>query len=226
MSALPLDDVPAIKVYLDLPLFGDRAPEGGPQELARRQAEDVASQIFAPVVVGAAEELPRVVAELEREGCLAHDESVALFGFSAGGAAALVALEDGKVRVRSTVIVNASTGLTASVRAFERATKGTYRWTAEARALASRTDAPKRAAAIAAPTPPPAILLVQGAADEMVPPADATELYEALAPFYEKGDYAQRLRLDVVAGMGHAWAADTANVARLRAEIGDWFLRF
>ena len=38
MEALPLDDVAAIKVYTGLPLFGQRAPEGGMQELARRQS--------------------------------------------------------------------------------------------------------------------------------------------------------------------------------------------
>src|SRR5690348_6637870 len=41
MQALPLDDVPAVKVYLGLPLFGQRAPAAGMDELARRQKEDV-----------------------------------------------------------------------------------------------------------------------------------------------------------------------------------------
>src|SRR5262249_32918078 len=33
LQALPLDDVPAAKVYLGLPLFGKRAPAGGVDEL-------------------------------------------------------------------------------------------------------------------------------------------------------------------------------------------------
>jgi hypothetical protein len=37
MEALPLDDVPAVKVYLGLPLFGARAPSGGPGELVQLQ---------------------------------------------------------------------------------------------------------------------------------------------------------------------------------------------
>ena len=53
MDALPLDDVDAVKVYLGLPLFGARAPAGGMKELARRQAEDVGTEVFKPVVVGA-----------------------------------------------------------------------------------------------------------------------------------------------------------------------------
>src|SRR5688572_18444380 len=39
MTVLPLDEVPAVKVYLGLPMFGTRAlPEG---ELARRQKQDL-----------------------------------------------------------------------------------------------------------------------------------------------------------------------------------------
>jgi hypothetical protein len=38
--ALPLDEVPAIKVYLGLPLFGARAPKAGEKSLAERQHED------------------------------------------------------------------------------------------------------------------------------------------------------------------------------------------
>jgi hypothetical protein len=36
MEALPLDDVPAVKVYLGLPLFGARAPAGRAESLAQR----------------------------------------------------------------------------------------------------------------------------------------------------------------------------------------------
>ena len=57
MKALPLDEVPSIKVYLGLPLFGVRAPSDGAESLAQRQAEDYALQIFEPVIVGAAQEL-------------------------------------------------------------------------------------------------------------------------------------------------------------------------
>jgi hypothetical protein len=76
MKDLPLDNVPAVKVYLGLPLFGARAPAAGTQSLAQRQAQDYALQIFEPVVVGAARELPAVLDELRRLGCLRpHDRS-------------------------------------------------------------------------------------------------------------------------------------------------------
>ena len=45
MTALPLDDAPALKIYLGLPLFGERAPADGMKEVVRRQAE--AAQIIS-----------------------------------------------------------------------------------------------------------------------------------------------------------------------------------
>ena len=69
MDALPLDDVPAIKVYLGLPLFGKRAEAGGVEALKKRQETDVALRIFEPVVAGAAKELPAGVEALRNDGC-------------------------------------------------------------------------------------------------------------------------------------------------------------
>ena len=45
MKALPLDEVAAVKVYLGLPLFAERAPSGDSETLAQRQAADYASLI-------------------------------------------------------------------------------------------------------------------------------------------------------------------------------------
>lgn len=80
MAALPLDDVPAVKVYLGLPLFGARSPAGGTEEMIRRQTQDVASLIFEPVVMGAAGELPAVRNALRARHCLAPGAKIGLFG--------------------------------------------------------------------------------------------------------------------------------------------------
>jgi predicted esterase len=107
-NALPLDDVPAVKVYLGLPLLGARAPSKDEEPLAQRQAEDYALRIFEPIVVGAAHELPVVLVELRQLHCLRAHERVGLFGFSGGGAAALVALTEARTQVGAAVVVNAS----------------------------------------------------------------------------------------------------------------------
>ncbi|MET0532812.1 MAG: prolyl oligopeptidase family serine peptidase [Steroidobacter sp.] len=220
MDALPLDDVPAVKVYLGLPMFGARTLAQG--ELARRQQEDLGKLVFEPVVMGGAKELASVVRALEQRGCKRTGDAIGLFGFSAGGAAVLYALAEADVRVGVAVTLNASTGLTASVNAYERATKKSYVWTDGTRGLALRSDAVGRAKDIAAGEPPPALLIIHGAEDAMLTPSVAVSLHEALLPLYAGKHASQRLQLTVVPGLAHAWA-NTGNVETLRSSIAAWF---
>ncbi|MDH5823717.1 prolyl oligopeptidase family serine peptidase [Luteimonas sp. RD2P54] len=221
MALLPLDDVPAVKVYLGLPLHGARAPAAG--ELARRQAEDLASGVFEPVVMAGARELPAVVAALRAAGCARPGAAVGLFGFSAGGAAVFHALAERDVAVSAAVVLNASTGLGASVDAWERATGGSYAWNDRARALAARSDVVSRAADIAAGDPPPALLIAHGAEDAMVAGGHPQAAETALRPYY-RGPHATRLQLQVVEGMAHA-PAGSAALGALQAEVAAWFSR-
>ena len=224
MALLPLDEVPAVKVYLGLPMFGQRAPEK-PGTLAQRQAEDLAKGVFEPVVMGAARELPGVVDALRRQGCLQAGQGIGLFGFSAGGAAALYALAERGAPVDAAVVLNASTGLSASVAAYERAVGRKFEWTPETRALARRSDAIVRAADIARGAPPPALLIVHGAKDAMVAETGADALYRVLVPHYAGHDAAGRLKLEIVPDLPHAMRA-TGDIERVRALAGAWFLRF
>ncbi|WP_157786200.1 prolyl oligopeptidase family serine peptidase [Dyella japonica] len=221
MDALPLDEVDAVKVYLGLPLFGARAPEGGMKEVARRQGEDVGLLVFKPVVVGAANELPNVVDALQKNACMPHGASVALVGFSAGGAAALDALSQGKVAIDAAVFINASTGLSASVQAYEKATGKTYAWSPASRELAKDTDAAGHAREIAAHQP--ALLFLQGADDAVIDSHGASELFDSLKPFYD--GRSQRLQFTRPTGMSHQWAADPVTLAEVRKATGDWFAR-
>lgn len=218
MDALPLDDVDAVKVYPGLPLFGMRAPAGGMKEVARRQGEDVGLLVYKPVVAGAAEELPVLVNALQRHGCMTHDSSIALVGFSAGGAAVLDALSQGKIAIDAAVFINASTGLSASIQAYEKATGKTYAWSPASRQLAQQTDAVEHAAEIAHRHP--ALLFLQGADDTVIDSAAVTQLVERLKPQYEGRP--QPLRLERPAGMTHAWANDPVALATVRKATGDW----
>jgi predicted esterase len=221
MEALPLDEVPAIKVYLGLPQFGARAAPGDREDMVRRQAEDLGRLVFEPVVMGAARELPSVIAALQELQCVRTQDKVGLFGFSAGGAAALFALAEGKAPVGTAVLVNASTGLTASVAAYERATKKEYVWTDYTRELARRTDAIQRAGDIARNHP--SLLILHGTNDAMLTSQNAVALRDALAPYYQTAGSEQRLRLTLIEGLSHGWA-DSAHVSELRRAIADWFL--
>jgi pimeloyl-ACP methyl ester carboxylesterase len=220
MEALPLDEVPALKVYLGLPQFGARERPGGREDMIRRQTEDLGRLVFEPIVVGAAQELASVITALQQLSCLRARDKIGLFGFSAGGAAALIALAEAKAPVASVVIVNASTGLTASVEAYERATKQQYQWSDRTRALARRTDAVERAADIARDHP--ALLIVQGKDDAMLTAKNAVALRDALSPYYRNSRDEQRLRLALVDGLSHGWV-DSDHSGELRRAIADWF---
>jgi dienelactone hydrolase len=220
MAALPLDDVPAIKIYLGLPQFGAREAPGGREDMMRRQNEDLGRLVFEPVVVGAAQELPSVIAALQELQCVRAQDKIGLFGFSAGGAAALLALAEGKTPIGTAVVVNASTGLTASVQAYERATKKQYIWSDYTRELARRTDAVQRAADIARDCP--SLLILHGTTDVMLPAQNVLALRDALAPFYRPAGNEQRLRVNLIDGLSHGWA-DSTHADELRQTIAEWF---
>lgn len=221
MAALPLDEVPAVKVYLGLPLFGERALPGGMKELARRQGQDLGLQVFKPVVVGAGNELPRVVQALARHGCLRANEAIGLVGFSAGGAAVLYALSQHKLAIDAAVLINPSTGLTASVQAYEQATGRTYAWSDSSRELARQTDAVEHVADIAGGTPPPALLFLQGADDSVIDAHALADLDERLKPLYR--DHAKRLQFARLPGVSHQWASDPQGLASVREATAAWF---
>jgi predicted esterase len=224
MQMFPLDDVPAIKVYVGMPLFGKRSLAGGTDELVRRQREDVGLQVFKPVVVGAADELPRVVEALERQSCMRGGDRIGLFGFSAGGAAALLSLVERKVPIGATVLLNPSTGLTASTQAYEQATGLSYAWTAESRALAKRTDAVEHVAEIAARNLPPAILIIRGAKDEVVSRTSLDQLQKALNTRYAQVHHSDQFRYVVLDDLAHNLNAGTSN-DELHRHISAWFNR-
>ena len=222
MKALPLDEVPSVKVYLGLPLFGARAPASAEESLARRQAEDYGSRIFEPVVLGAAHELPAVVAALRQMKCLGDEDHVSLFGFSAGGAAVLSALIESRVPVRSAIVINAPLGLNASIEALESATRHPYVWTRRTRDLALRTDAIRHATEIASSNPPPRLLLINGADDALVPPSGSLLLFHALEPLYHEKGSSDRLATLTLPGVTHDWTGPPA-LTDVRAKVASWF---
>lgn len=225
MQALPLDDVSAVKVYLGLPLFGKRALPGGTDELVRRQKKDVGLEVFEPIVVGAANELPGVVHELERRGCIKQGEKIGLFGFSAGGASALLSLAEHRVTVSAAVLLNPSTGLTASVQAFERATGQSYAWTPRSQALAARTDAANHVSDIGKGTPPPAVLILDGAKDDLFAREGMATLSDALASYYAKTHVDERFQHRFVEGLSHNITGSHSD-DELGRQLSAWFDRY
>jgi|GEM_PF-2578663 len=99
-EVLRLEEMDAILAFVNLPMVADRMPAGGRDELLRVQKEDFVNGFFFRSISGATGELPQIVKELNATYHLDADKGIGLFGFSAGGAAALLALIESDVPIR------------------------------------------------------------------------------------------------------------------------------
>ena len=172
--------------------------------------------------MGAANEIEQLVDALQAAGCMRVRAPIGLVGFSAGGAAVLVALAERRIPIDAAVTINASTGLSDSVEAYERATKQAYTWSTASRALAARSDAAVRAGEIAQGTP--ALLILHGKQDRVLAATRAGQLYDALRPLYVAARSPQRLRFDAVDVLAHG-LGDAQALGYVRDSIASWFNR-
>jgi dienelactone hydrolase len=229
-SALPLSDVPAWRVYLGLPMFGARAPSGGPEEIMRLAAEDYVLNLFGPVVEKAAAEAPAAVDAL-REQLSIGPGPVGLMGGSAGGAVVLLILAQGQLPVTAAAVVNPVVRVESVIASGERMYGMSYSWTNESRATAEKFDFVARAAEIGKLDPQPPVLLVGGAEDDPEFREYLEQLRAQLAGHYSEPD---RVGFVSVPGMAHALAEEpgmepapqTAGAKRVDAAITDWFQRY
>ena len=228
-AALPMEEVPAWRAYLGLPMFGSRTPPGGEDEFMRLAYQDSLLKLIGPVVEQAATELPSAIAAL-REQLPVDSGPIALVGASAGAAAVLLALAEGPLPARAVVLVNAAVRGTDVIAAGERVFRTSYQWNGASRRLAERLDFVRRAHEIASSLPQPAVLLVNGEDDDPAFPASADELYEALASRWWSPGRVTRMRIP---GLAHALAAEpgvdeapqTAGAALVDAAVGGWLKR-
>jgi hypothetical protein len=201
-AALPLVGVNAWRIYLGLPLTGARLPEGGFDELMRRGYEDAVRLLHGPIVTGGAEEFPAAYAELaERFGF--GEGPLAVVGGSAGAGVAGLVLVEGRIPVSAAVLISPLLDLRLAVAAAERRFGVTYPWTPEGEAIADRLDIAGRAGAIASTHGHPAILSIVGADDDAEFHEAAAGVRDALACVAPDPE---RLGIEVVSGMGHAFA--------------------
>jgi hypothetical protein len=82
-AALPLDGLPAWRVYLGLPLSGSRLPEGGLEAFFQLGYQDAVLKVFDPTCRQAVEELPSALAAL-RQALPVADGPLGLVGGSIG----------------------------------------------------------------------------------------------------------------------------------------------
>lgn len=228
-AALPLNGVPAWRVYLGLPMFGARAPAGGPEEIMRLVAEDYVLNLFGPVVEQAASEAPAAVAALQQQLPISNGP-IGVVGGSAGGAVGLLVLAESELPVAAAALVNPVVHVAPLIAAGERTYGMTYSWSDESRAVADRLDFVARAADIGKRDPQPPVLLVTGARDEPEM-RDAVEgLRDALVGQYAEPD---RVEFVSVPELAHALAEEpgmepapqTPGAKQVDEAVADWFQR-
>ncbi|MGE0058844.1 MAG: alpha/beta hydrolase, partial [Dehalococcoidia bacterium] len=203
-AAIPLDGIDAWKVYFGLPMSGERAPEGGFDEIMRLAFEDGLMNLLAPVVEQAAAELPGAVTAVREQLSLAASPLI-LVGGSAGGAAVLLTLMQSDIEVVAAVLLNAAIQARPVVESFEEFTGTTYQWTDASRAKADSLDLVRRLPDLIARRRTP-VLSVNGADDDIKGlPAAAKGLTESLSAAYGDPDLASFVLIE---GLGHALAEE------------------
>jgi predicted esterase len=203
-NTLPLEDVPAWRVYLGLPMTGDRQASGGPEEMTRRATEDPLMKVAAPVIEQAARELPEAIEAIRKELGLPDDAKVGLVGVSAGAAAILGALARSGVKVDAVALINPVARARSAIEAGERAFGTTYGWTDERRAKADELDFVRRAQEIVSGNGQPPILILQGEDDDQAFVRGSEDLREKLAKLYRTPS---DVVLRMVRNLGHPlWA--------------------
>lgn len=226
-AAVPLRGIDARRAYLGLPMFGERTPAGGFDEIMRLVMEDGLMNMLSPVIEQAAAELPPAIEALRRQ-LDAPDAPLVLMGGSAGGAAVLLALIESGARVDAAVLLNPATRAATIVESDEVQSGQPYEWTEPRRQAAARIDFVERAPELIAGRPELPLLFVVGAGEEIAGLLDVTKsLHAAIAaPRSDAGT----VSLVEVQGLGHALAEEpgvepapqTAKAAEVDRIVTGW----
>ena len=233
-EALRLEGMDAILAFVNLPMVADRMPAGGRDELLRVQKDDFVNGFFFRSFSGATAELQQIANELNATYHLDADKGIGLFGFSAGGAAALLALLESNIPITAAVIVNAPMSVTQNVENWQRTFKRQFEWDDASRKAASRYDVQLNADKIVERKILPALLIVQGDADKQLGIEPARRAFEALKQRYGGRGEAERIQFQVIHGLAHNFGPGSGATGSHQASIDleieqkteQWFERF
>ena len=201
-AALPLDGLDAWRIYLGLPLFGSRTPDGGFEEIMRLGMEDAVLNLFGPIVTDAAAEFPAALRDL-REQLGMGSSVIGVLGGSAGAAVAQLVMAEGGIDVAVAVLVSPMIQLRPTVEAIGREMGVEYPWHDAAITIADRLDFVARAGEIAQRQHEPPVMLIVGDADDAAFIQSAKDLHSELDRIYTDSERVRQVR---IAGMPHALA--------------------
>ncbi len=218
-EVLRLEEKDAVLAFVNLPMVADRMPAGGKDELLRVQKEDFVNGFFFRSISGATAELQQIVKDLNATYHLDADKGIGLFGFSAGGAAALLAMLESDVPITAAVIVNAPTSVTQNVENWQRTLKRQFEWDDASRKAASRYDVELQADKIAKRKILPALLILQGDADEQFGVGPARRAFDALKQRYVARGEAERIQFEVIHGLAHNFGPGSGATGSAQGSI-------
>src|SRR5438876_321989 len=233
-EVLRLEEMDAILAFVNLPMVADRMPAEGKDELLRVQKEDFVNGFFFRSISGATAELQQIVRDLNATYHLDADKGIGLFGFSAGGAAALLAMLESDVPIAAAVIVNAPMSLTQNVETWQRTLKRQFEWNDASRKAASRYNVELQADKIAERKILPALLILQGDAVEHFGIGPARRAFDALKQRYVARGEAKRIQFEVIHGLalhlgprsGATGSAQASIDLEIEQKTKHWFERF
>ncbi|WP_460662527.1 alpha/beta hydrolase family protein [Kribbella swartbergensis] len=171
-AALPMNDVPAWRVHLGMPMCGARMVNGSTDAIVELMREDPLMSYLYPFVQQASEEFPAALASI-RAQLPVDDGPIGVLGGSLGGAVALRILADTEIPVFAGAVVNAAIRMRSVVDLFP----VDYRYDAESEKAVDSLDFTAKADVIAGRAP---LLVVSGELDHPALRADAVHLVDAL----------------------------------------------
>ncbi|WP_410634117.1 alpha/beta hydrolase family protein [Amycolatopsis sp. cmx-4-83] len=188
-AALPMNELPAWRVHLGLPMCGARMVDGSMDAGLELLRKDVLMAALYPIVVQATEEFPAALESI-RAQLPVDDGPIGVLGGSLGGAVALRVLADTEIPVFAGAIVNAAIRMRSVVGLFP----GDYRYDAESEEVVDSLDFVAKAGAVAGRAP---LLVVSGELDHPALRADASDLVGAMG---------ERSQLLSIPGLAHPLA--------------------
>jgi hypothetical protein len=203
---LPLEDLPILRAYIDLPLHGERKVE----DLRERYRKDSLTEFYVPSILGMSKEIPSIIHDLLKLTTNCSIESIGICGWSIGGLAAfLSAIEDNRIKALAGFAI--PTG-TKYLRVNRLSTDK------KRLALLDKLNLITKAKALY----PRSVLLMHGLKDDWVDPESSRSLYRILKPLY--AGVPEKIRYVEYTNVSHdPCDSGVKALHAIREEICHWF---
>jgi pimeloyl-ACP methyl ester carboxylesterase len=203
---LPLEDLPILRAYIDLPLHGERMSG----DLRERYRKDRLTEFYAPSILGMSKEIPSIIDDLLELKGDCPIETIGICGWSIGGLATfLSAIEENRITSIAGFAIPGDTNYLK----LEQIQKNKERL-----ALLEKLNLRTKAKALY----PKSVLLLHGFNDDWVDIESSRLLYRMLKPVY--ADLPERLRYVEYENVSHdPCASGIKELQAIREDIRNWF---